>query len=174
MELNQAIQLIRHPRFSPQKIETWADLGCGSGLFTQALSTLLISGSTVYAIDTDQKALNRVRSSSDISIEKIQADFVHDEIRLRKLNGILMANSLHFVKDKISLIKKLDKSFLATGIFLIIEYDMNAPNPWVPYPISFHSLKELFEPLGYASVQRITELPSRYNRANIYSALIER
>jgi hypothetical protein len=55
---------------------------------------------------------------------------------------------------------------------LLVEYDMDTANPWVPYPVSFTSLMQLFQELGYTTIQHLGELPSRYNRANIYAARV--
>lgn len=172
MELSKAISLIQHPGIPNNKTNIWADLGCGSGLFTTALATLLAPDSMIYAVDTNVDALRGIKQPKDISIEKIKEDFIKDDLKLNNLDGILMANSLHFVKDKISFIKKTDRYFAVLGCFLIVEYDMETPNTWVPYPISFHYLKMLFEKRGYESVEKINEISSRYNRAGIYSALI--
>jgi hypothetical protein len=54
-----------------------------------------------------------------------------------------------------------------------VEYDMEAANHWVPYPINFSSLKKLFHDVGFSFVEKINERPSVFNRANLYSAIIE-
>jgi hypothetical protein len=84
-----------------------------------------------------------------------------------------MANSLHYVRDKTAFIKNIERSFVQKGSFLIIEYDTEQANPWVPYPINFSSLKQLFNKAGYAVVEKISETPSAYGPRNIYSAWIE-
>ncbi len=174
MELNQATSLIKNENINSSEQTCWADLGCGSGLFTAALAHLLKPQSTIYAVDKNANALKKLQQQNNVAIEKIHADFIHDKINLSNLDGILMANSLHFVKDKVSFTNKIAKSLKADGYFLIAEYNMDSPNPWVPYPVSYHSLKLLFEKTGYKFIHQINELPSRYNRANIYSALIKR
>ena len=85
-----------------------------------------------------------------------------------------MANSFHYVKDKDSFIKKIEKKFKSVALFLILEYDMDISNPWVPFPISFNSLKLFFKNEGYASIKKLNERTSIYRRANIYSALIKK
>lgn len=84
----------------------------------------------------------------------------------------MMANSLHYVKDKIKFLEKMKSHIHMDGCFLIIEYDTEVSNRWVPYPISFLSLKKLFHDAGYSSVIRINEMPSAFNnRGNMYSAV---
>lgn len=172
MELSEAISLINHTSIHNNQPTTWADLGCGTGLFTTALAQLLKPGSKIFAVDKNISPLKKLQSPNNITIEKLQAEFVTEELNIHNLDGILMANSLHYVKAKIAFIHEIEKYFKSEGCFLIVEYDLDKPNPWVPYPLSFASLKFLFEKLGHHSVEKIKELPSRYNRAKIYSAFI--
>lgn len=172
MELEQAIRLIQNRRIDGDTKTVWADLGCGTGLFTQALASLLAQGSTIYAVDKSESALRKILSHPSITIQKVAADFIYDEMNFQNLDGILMANSLHFVKDKISFLNKISHHLKSNGCYLIVEYDMDKPNPWVPFPISFSSLQKLFKDFGNYSIHKIHEIPSRYNRANIYSALL--
>src|SRR5262245_37270960 len=115
----------------------WADLGSGDGTFTLALADLLAPGSTIHAIDKDRPALEHLKSSArDVNIEKHIADFTRAWPIDQPLDGILMANSLHYVRDQESLLRKLAKRLTPHGRFLIVEYDKTFPNPWVPYPIN--------------------------------------
>ena len=108
----------------------------------------------------------------DISIEKIHGDFTDIGLVPGNLNGILMANALHFVEDKLGFLKQISSHLLPKGIFLIVEYDLQKSNVWVPYPLSFASLQELLSKGLGRSVQKLGEMPSRYNRSMIYGALI--
>ncbi len=174
LELSTAITLIKNgiqPSAIPQ---TWADLGAGSGLFTKALSTLLPDGSTIYAIDQETKALNSiVLPSGKILLKKVTIDFANDPIVVEPLDGVLMANALHFVQDKFAFIEKIKKAVKPSAKIVIVEYDRDTANPWVPYPISYKSLQRLAEDSGLASIAKIGSTPSKYHGANIYSALLE-
>ncbi|HEY0608293.1 MAG TPA: class I SAM-dependent methyltransferase [Chitinophaga sp.] len=169
MELNEAIELIRYEGIAGPGASAWADLGCGSGLFSRALAGLLQAGSTVYAVDKEPV---RLESKNGVTIKPLQLDFVASELPLQNLDGILMANSLHYVKDQHAFIKKAGSYLKAGGSFLIIEYDTDKANPWVPYPLSYHSLLKLFHRAGYPNITRLHEHASIYGRANIYSVLI--
>ncbi|WP_459083783.1 hypothetical protein [Chryseobacterium sp. A301] len=57
-----------------------------------------------------------------------KADFVTDDLSLITVEGILMANALHFVKDKENLIKKLEKNFKIVTRFIIVEYEQYTKN----------------------------------------------
>ncbi|MEO6166645.1 MAG: methyltransferase domain-containing protein, partial [Chitinophagales bacterium] len=80
MELSEALKLINHKSILSKEKTTWADLGCGSGLFTIALANLFVPGSTIYAIDNNAAALQKVVSSTSVVIKKIKADFTNDDL----------------------------------------------------------------------------------------------
>ncbi|MFZ0455326.1 MAG: class I SAM-dependent methyltransferase [Ignavibacteriaceae bacterium] len=173
MLLNDAIDLIRNDALSKTCAQTWADLGCGSGTFTKALANLLPDNSIIYAVDKNRSDLINVGRNEKIKVEKIDADFINDDLPLN-LDGILMANSLHYVEEKSPFIKKIEKNFKSDSLFLIVEYDMDISNHWVPFPLSYNSLKLLFENEGYNSIKKLKERASLYRRTNIYSALINK
>src|SRR6185295_11433175 len=86
--------------------QLWLDLGCGTGLFTFALAGNLPPGSKIIAIDKDEKALRKIPATvNDVVIQTRVADFVYDALDMKEVNGILIANSLHYVKDKETLLK---------------------------------------------------------------------
>lgn len=174
MELSKAIELIKPAAYRLSGTSSWADLGCGTGLFTKALAQLLQEGSSVYAIDKNRSALNKLKPFGGVSLYKIEADFTHDVLPLSGLNGILMANALHFVADKTAFIRQAQQWLKHEGCFLLIEYDTNTANPWVPFPINFSLASWVFEQSGYATIKKIGVQPSLFNRADIYAALIER
>ncbi|HEX3768086.1 MAG TPA: methyltransferase domain-containing protein [Puia sp.] len=174
MELQEAISLIHTDELIQDTQKTWADLGCGSGLFTRALADQLYAGSTVYAIDKNLSSFNTKTFPNHVILKAIESDFVKDELNLENLDGILMANAFHFVRDKKSFIKKIIPYFRNTPLFLFVEYDTNLPNPWVPYPKSFDSLKKLFNELGFSFVKMINEKKSLYRSGKLYSVLITR
>jgi ubiquinone/menaquinone biosynthesis C-methylase UbiE len=152
----------------------WADLGCGEGLFTTALGQLLSrEGSIIYAVDENKQALQKIRAMHGIELRKVVANFEKIELIIHELDGILMANSLHYVKDKITFIKKALQWMKEDGSFIIVEYDTETSNRWVPYPISFDSLRELFSEFGFTA-KKIGEEPSLYNRSVIYAAYMVR
>ena len=173
MELRHALRLIDHPFISPTTPAIWADLGAGRGLFTYALASKLAGGSKIFAVDKQVKISKERLWEGKVEIENIQADFTSAKFNIGPLDGILMANSLHFVSDKNSFITQIRTALKDTGCFLIVEYDMSISNKWVPYPIGFQSLKQLFSKLGYQFLEKIQEYPSKYQRANIYSVLIK-
>lgn len=171
MELNEAISLIQP---AAPKGNAWADLGAGSGLFTAALANLLTPGSTVYAIDKERpgKFVHPVPLSTRIIQQ--QLDFVSEKIQLTALDGFLMANSLHYVKDKRSLLQRLVPCLNSNGMFIIVEYETTRANPWVPYPITFAALSKLFEEEGFRQTTLLGERNSVYQAGKMYAAAIQK
>ena len=167
MEIHQAAALIRTPLVDWARPQSWCDLGCGSGTFTEALASLLAPGSTIYAVDRDQKVLKLIPDRTNGSnVQKIFGDISSPILRLPAVDGILMANSLHFVRAQVSLLSRL---LSLTRQFLIVEYDRMLPNPWGPYPIGFNKLRKRFGEVGVKDVQKLTTYPSRFG-GDIYSA----
>ena len=86
-----------------------------------------------------------------------------------------MANAFHYVQYKNAFIKKAVTFLKDDGRFLIVEYNTDEPVPvWVPYPLSFTSLQNLFRDVGFNTVQLLSERPSVYGHASMYSAIIAR
>jgi 2-polyprenyl-3-methyl-5-hydroxy-6-metoxy-1,4-benzoquinol methylase len=174
MEISTALRLIQKGITQTNTPQVWADLGAGKGLFTHALANLLNRGSVVYAVDRDSAALRSITTTrSEVTINKVNKDFIHDSLALPPLDGIIMANALHFVAHQRPLLRILKKNLKDAGRIILIEYDMSTASPWVPYPVSFLSLQAMLPDLGFTSATKLDEVPSVYNRANIYAALIK-
>lgn len=168
MTLHDAKNLIHSKHINRSVIQTWADLGCGDGLFSNALINLLEDESVIYAIDkTNFTSINK-------QIIFFKKDFENDELDLQILDGIMMINSLHFVKEKLKLLQKLKTYLKPTGVFLLGEYDTTISNRWVPYPLSFSDATKLFAEAGFNKIEKINEYQSVYNSSKIYSAYIYR
>ncbi|HWV30188.1 MAG TPA: class I SAM-dependent methyltransferase [Dyadobacter sp.] len=149
----------------------WLDLGCGTGTFTEALATMLPAHSKITGVDKNYQQLPP-QMGNQVSIKFIEADFEAEALEVAGLDGILMANSLHFIRDKESLIRRLENHFSKGIRFLIVEYDTTASNPWVPYPIVFKGLKSFFDRVGNYSISKLGERKSLYGSAMLYGALV--
>lgn len=167
MQLPEAISLIQKGIVAQSSPQIWADLGAGKGLFSDALLSLLQPGSIIHAVD-----INKRPNLHNPSIIFHQADFVNDKLPIPTLDGILMANSLHYVQNQVACIKQL-KSYLhnRTGVIILIEYDTDKGNEWVPYPVSFARAQTIFGDAGFSKIEKIGEHPSIY-QASMYTALI--
>ena len=133
----------------------WADLGAGTGNFTRALRELVGPGSTIYAVDRDGKAIARqqahVREApGGPAIRPVQADFTRP-LDLPPLDGMLMANALHFVRDQPGLLATLLAYLRPGGRLVLVEYDVAMALPWVPYPVPFERLEAVASEAGLSS-----------------------
>jgi trans-aconitate methyltransferase len=166
MKISDAVNLIQGAGIAQTKATVWADLGCGSGTFTLALAHLLAADSSIYAID---KRKQSITAPEHISIVFRQADFEHDALDLPALDGILMANALHYVANKEALLSRLLQYIRPGGGLLLVEYDTLRANPWVPYPIDFPHMKSLLQSLGMQQFTKLGERRSLYNASPMYA-----
>jgi ubiquinone/menaquinone biosynthesis C-methylase UbiE len=119
----------------------WADLGAGEGAFTLALAELLGPGSHITAIDKDAQALRDVphemgKRFPSVGVDTKVYDFTKP-IDLNGLDGVVMANSLHFVRNKQPVLESVRRMLKAGGRLVIVEYGADKGNPWVPYPFTY-------------------------------------
>lgn len=171
VELSTAISLIKDG-VGDGAPQTWADLGAGRGLFTTAMSTLLPSGK-IIAVDKDGAALKKIKiDNPGVALELLRSDLLEVEIARASLDGILMANSIHYIKDKVAYFRKLVSMLKSEGRIIVVEYDMDTSNAYVPYPVSFSSLEEVSERGGFGSCVRLADAASVYQKAGMYSALL--
>lgn len=167
------LRLLDHPGLANPSPQRWADLGCGEGAFTLALAEILAPGSRIDAFDTDDRALAEIPARRNgVVIEKHHADFV-THLPPAHLDGIVMANSLHYVADQRSFVERATGTLVRAGAFLLVEYDSNAPNAWVPYPLSLNTCAQLFDELGFEILSTRTH-SSRYQSGTMFSALLRR
>jgi trans-aconitate methyltransferase len=164
--------LIAHPSLSVGGPQVWADLGCGDGTFTTALASLLPAGSTVHAIDKDTRALSRLPARlGDSAIVAHAGDFTVLPWPFDAPDGVLMANSLHYVRAQAAFLRGVDGA-LGRRRMLLVEYDITRGNAWVPYPLNQASAAELFRSVGYGVATTLGRTRSQYRRGEIYGLLL--
>jgi ubiquinone/menaquinone biosynthesis C-methylase UbiE len=174
MNLHEAKAMLIHPVFDDPDKKVWADLGCGSGTFTMALCSLLAPGSEVHAVDNNPDELKKIPVHlTPVTIHLHEHDFIRDDLALPRLDGMLMANSLHYVQHKDAFLKKIIPLLNPGGGILLVEYDTTEANPWIPFPIPYSQLASLFHAHGFSAIQKLNERPSVYNRAFMYSAILQ-
>src|SRR5512138_2980237 len=110
MEPRQAVRLLQGA--ISEKGGVWADLGCGDGTFTMALAELLGGDARIYAVDRDARALAKLGRSlaGRTNVTPVRADFTQS-LSLPghegPLDGILLANALHYVRRPEELLERL-------------------------------------------------------------------
>jgi ubiquinone/menaquinone biosynthesis C-methylase UbiE len=154
--------------------KVWADLGSGKGAFTLALADLLGPGAFIHSLDLDERALTTQRQAvenrfPDVSVEYRQADFT-GAVDLPPLDGVLMANSLHFVQAKEPVLERVSGWLRPGGRLLVVEYDSDRGNTWAPHPVSYRTWEALAARSGFSDTRLLRTIPSRF-LGRIYSAL---
>jgi SAM-dependent methyltransferase len=160
--------------FVGQKGGRWADLGAGEGAFTLALADLLGPGAHITAVDRDAGALRELaqamgRRFPNTSLDVVAGDFTRP-LALADLDGIVMANSLHFVRDKRPVLERVKSMLRPGGRLIVVEYGSDRGNPWVPHPFSFERWQEMAAGAGFEGTRLLDTVPSRY-LGSMYSAV---
>lgn len=169
MQHADAVEMIATMRIAPDP-QVWADLGCGTGTFTRALAQLLPAGSVVHAVDRDASVMRSLASEGDVTIRTQVGDIGDNAFQLADLDGVLMANALHFIRDQRAFLQRARTWMKPNAAFLFVEYDTAVANPpWVPYPVPFSTLERLF---AGSTVRRLGSRASAYGRAELYAAQV--
>lgn len=150
----------------------WLELGAGEGAFTLALADVLGAGGEVVALDRDRRALESARERAvafPVANLRIEVgDFTH-ALPQGSFDGVLAANSLHFVRDRRAVLAAIRQVLAPGGRLVVVEYDTDRGNPWVPHPFSFETWRREAPAAGFGDPQLIHRVPSRFLGA-IYGA----
>jgi len=166
-ELHDVIELLRDAVRDGTGL--WADLGAGTGTFTRALAALLGPGSAIYAVDDDATAVRALRAlppTPTVRIIPVKADFT-ERLELPAtgeglLDGILLANALHFVENAPGVLGQLAEELRPGGRVVVVEYDRRGASRWVPHPISASRWPELADAAGLTAARITARRPSAY------------
>lgn len=146
---------------------SWADLGAGEGAFTLALADLLGPDAHIVAVDKDASALRAVSRQ----IETRVADFTKP-LDLRDLDGVVMANSLHYVRDKQAVLEAVRGMLRPGGRLVVVEYGTDRGNHWVPHPFTYAQWETMAAQAGFRNTRLLSTIPSRW-LGSMYSAVSE-
>jgi SAM-dependent methyltransferase len=178
VELSEAIALLRPA--VPAGPGTWADLGAGRGLFSRALAAILGEAGRVVAVERDPRALRdleRVAAAGGrpAPIEVAAGDFLDlpgiPALRGLGLDGALYANALHYVAAPEAALRALGDRLVPGGRVVVIEYDRERANRWVPYPIPVARLGDVAERAGLHPPEVVGRRPSAY-QGEMYCAVM--
>ena len=156
-------------------VPVWADIGAGTGAFTLALADLLGPGAEIHAVDLDAGALRTnaaaVAARFPATRLRVLVGDLTGPLDLPPLDGLVAANSLHFVRRdrQVAVVRALGTLLRPGAPFLVVEYDADRGNPWVPHPFSAASWAGIAAAAGLEPPTIIGRVPSRFLGA-IYSA----
>ena len=149
----------------------WADLGAGTGAFTLALADLLGPGGRITAVDRDAGDLHenarRVRAAfPSTDLTTLVADFTRPLPLdpMEPLAGVVMANALHFVERRRQpdVVRSVAGLLRPGGRFVIVEYDTDHGNHWVPHPFTFAGWERLARDAGLVDIRPTGRVASRF------------
>jgi ubiquinone/menaquinone biosynthesis C-methylase UbiE len=151
----------------------WADLGAGTGAFTLALRDVAGPEVEIVAVDRDRRALQTLRANLDrqfpgTRLRTLAADFT-EPLDVPPLDGILAANAIHYVRDQMALLRGWRGYLKPGGRLIVVEYDTDEGNRWVPYPLSFPTFAAVARDAGFGEPARLGTVPSRF-LGRIYAA----
>lgn len=176
MEHRHALELIRAG--IPDAAGVWADLGAGSGTFSRALADLLGESGTVVAVDRAALPPSRSAGAGAAQIVALQADLTRPldlaPLGIGPLDGILMANALHFVRRQRRALAQLVPMLRSGGTLLLVEYDLQRATPWIPFPVSPDAFGRLAAEVGLSHPIEIGRRRSRFGPRDLYAALARR
>lgn len=172
MNHNDHVSLLRKGISTPGGV--WADLGSGTGAFTLALADLIGPTGIIYSVDKDRASLREQERAMqarfpDNTVHYVVADF-SNHLDLPPLDGIVMANSLHYVRKKEPMLQLIHGYMKHDGRLLIVEYNADRGNPWVPYPFSYRTWETLARQNGFTHTELLATVPSRF-LGEMYSAI---
>jgi ubiquinone/menaquinone biosynthesis C-methylase UbiE len=156
----------------------WADFGAGSGAFTLALRELIGPHADIYAVDKDRRGFSelekehRAKFGTSQNLHTVRADFT-GALSLPPLDGVVMANALHYFKDKEKVLRHVRSFLKLNGALLLVEYNVDSGNLWVPHPFSFETYSTLAPRAGFTEPRLLATNPSRFLR-EFYSAVTYR
>lgn len=172
MEHADHVNLLRRGILKPGGV--WADFGSGRGAFTLALAELVGPTGEVTSIDRDGAALQAQERQMralfpEANVHYLKADYTQPMI-LPALDGIIAANTLHFLQDKAPVLKLLYGYLKPNGRMILVEYNIDKGNYAVPYPLPYPAWVRLAQQIGFSTTELLATRPSRFLR-EIYSAL---
>ena len=152
----------------------WLELGAGRGAFTLALADLLGQGGEITAVDRDAADLEDLRRSMAhrfpaTSLVTLTADFTAPLPAEPGFDGLLAANSLHFVSDPAAVLDRVRPLLRPGARIIVVEYDSGSGNPWVPHPFAYRTWQAMADGLGLLHTRLVGRVPSRFLGA-IYAA----
>ena len=144
----------------------WLELGSGEGAFTLALADVLGPAGEIQAFDRDTRALAIAvdavrRRFPEVQIAASVGDFTV-AVPGGPFDGVLAAHSLHFVRYRSSVLARIRAALAPGGRLVVVEYDADGGNPWVPHPFSFVRWRDEAAAAGFTSVERLQRVPSRF------------
>jgi ubiquinone/menaquinone biosynthesis C-methylase UbiE len=153
----------------------WADFGAGTGAFTLALRDVAGAEVEIVAVDRDPGSFRALRAEMTRRFPGTRLRLLEGDVRavppLPPLDGILAANVIHYVPEQAALLRRWRETLQPDGRLIVVEYDTDQGNRWVPHPLSFAALAPLARAAGFTVPTLLAARPSRF-LGRIYAAVM--
>jgi SAM-dependent methyltransferase len=141
-----------------------------------ALAELLGPRARIYAVDRDARALASLRRwavRDGTNVIAVEADFTRPLALPEPLDGLLVANALHFVREADVVLARLAALVRPGGRVVIVEYDRRAASRWVPYLVPRDRLPALAAAANLSTPTITATRPSAFG-GMLYVAAVDR
>ena len=142
----------------------WADFGSGDGAFTLALREIAGGGVKIFSIDKDAARLDTQKEAFAAMFPQTQIAFIAQDftksLNLPQLDGLIAANAIHFHQDQVSTMKILASYLKPGGSFIVVEYNDDTGNMWVPYAFLMRTFKTFAIEAGLKNPKLLSTISS--------------
>src|SRR5260370_9371445 len=143
-----------------------ADLVSGAVTFAWALAVLIGRAGELYSVDRDNRSLREAERAMGVcfpatTVHYITGDFTQ-RLDLPLLDGVVMANSLHYVRQKDPVLQSVRSYLRPGGLMILVEYNADHGNMWVPHPLSYGTWEVWATKNGLAQTRLMDTVPSRF------------
>ncbi|MEM7336137.1 MAG: class I SAM-dependent methyltransferase [Chloroflexota bacterium] len=153
----------------PTGSRVWGDFGSGRGAFTLALADILGEHGEIISVDQDRWALHQQKRTINgrfphAKMTYIRQDYTKPLKNMPPLDGLVMANTLHFHQGerRLNLLRLIQGYLKVNGRLIVVEYDTNHGNRWVPHPMTFQSWQAIASEAGFSQTTLLTTHPSSF------------
>lgn len=162
-----------NPNGIPETGGTWADFGSGTDAFTLALAEIVGRDAHLYSIDQQDSALRQQkqtmrRTFPELKVEYIVANYTKS-LDLPNLDGIVMANTLHFQRHKDGVLQLVYRYLRPGGAVYPGVIQHRSGQSLGSHPFSYESWATMAHRNGFVDTQLLAIRPSRF-MGEIYAA----
>jgi arsenite methyltransferase len=146
--------------------ERVADLGAGGGYFTVWLAEAVGPAGKVYAVDTDQSALEfiakRVREQGIANVEMLQAAEHDSRLPEGAVDLVFTCNTVHHLEDRAVYFRTLRRSLRQGGRVAILDFTPSGFAWLFGHATAKEVIRHEMETAGYRLTDDFTYLPKQH------------